>query len=337
MPTSPPPSDDTPKHRLRGDMYLRAERQHLAEVAAARLLETTTPVTSTLPGARPPDEPPRAAPESAVIDIARFESESDPVPDPPATPVGRGYSTAASVVRNFPGNPLASFRSETQADLRLVKPTPSAKPTSVNPAPSVKPVPSEPVRTAAPKITDVRAFLPVAALGALALAGLIAIVLSSWPARNTGGVADSTIARSDSADVTASGAQIFPSASSGGTSPSTRSSAGSASASAAPSSSATAATGENPLPVPTANASDDTSAVTPSSVGQLRITSSPNGARVTINGIGWGQTPVTVRNLPLGTKTLRLTSDGYTSQQRTVELGGGFAAIHVALKRHLNR
>jgi len=89
----------------------------------------------------------------------------------------------------------------------------------------------------------------------------------------------------------------------------------------------------------TATASDQTAAVSPSSLGQLRITSNPNGARVTINGIGWGQTPVTVRNLPLGTKTVRLTSDGYTSQQRTVQLsaGGAFAAVHVALRRHLNR
>ena len=63
-----------------------------------------------------------------------------------------------------------------------------------------------------------------------------------------------------------------------------------------------------------------------------------NGARVTINGIGWGQTPVTVKNLPLGTKTVRLTSDGYASQQRTVELGsGGAYAVHMALNRQVKR
>jgi len=329
MPTSPPPSDDTPKERLRGDMYLRAERRHLTAVAAARLLETTTPVTTTPSTARPPEKPPTVASEPTVVEF--WPGESEPLPEPPATPVGRGYSTAANAFRNSPGNPLASFRSETQADLRLVKPA-----SSVKPAPSVKPALSEPVRAAAPKAMDLRALLAVVALSVLAVGGAIAIALSAWPKENAAGagVADSTIARSDAAD--GSAAPIFPAASSGGASAMLRSAAsGQPSAAAAFSA---AATGGKPLAViPIATASDDPLVATPSSVGQMRITSSPNGARVTINGIGWGKTPVTVRNLPLGMKTVRLTSDGYTSQQRTVELSAGFATVHVALKRHLNR
>jgi hypothetical protein len=64
------------------------------------------------------------------------------------------------------------------------------------------------------------------------------------------------------------------------------------------------------------------------------VTSTPAGARVTINGIGWGQTPVTVPNLPLGAKTVRLSIAGYRSQQRTVDLrgAGSSAAVHMALK-----
>jgi hypothetical protein len=55
--------------------------------------------------------------------------------------------------------------------------------------------------------------------------------------------------------------------------------------------------------------------------GQIVITSEPAGARVTINGVGWGETPLTVRFLPLGTKRLRLTMQGYVSQERVVQIG----------------
>jgi hypothetical protein len=38
--------------------------------------------------------------------------------------------------------------------------------------------------------------------------------------------------------------------------------------------------------------------------------------------LGWGQTPVTIRNVSFGTQTIRVTSDGYVSEQRTVRLTG---------------
>ena len=56
--------------------------------------------------------------------------------------------------------------------------------------------------------------------------------------------------------------------------------------------------------------------------GRLRVTSTPAGARVTINGIGWGQTPLTIDHLPLGAKTVRITHDGYTSLERSVVIDG---------------
>jgi cytoskeletal protein RodZ len=55
--------------------------------------------------------------------------------------------------------------------------------------------------------------------------------------------------------------------------------------------------------------------------GQIVVTSEPAGARVTINGVGWGETPLTVRFLPLGTKRVRLTMQGYVSQERVVSIG----------------
>jgi hypothetical protein len=54
--------------------------------------------------------------------------------------------------------------------------------------------------------------------------------------------------------------------------------------------------------------------------GKIRITTDPAGARVTIDGIGWGETPVTVSHLPFGTKTIRLTREGYASEQAFVGL-----------------
>jgi PEGA domain len=55
----------------------------------------------------------------------------------------------------------------------------------------------------------------------------------------------------------------------------------------------------------------------------LVVTSRPEGARVTVNGIGWGLTPITVRHLPQGPQRVRLTKDQYLSEERVVQLGAG--------------
>jgi cytoskeletal protein RodZ len=52
---------------------------------------------------------------------------------------------------------------------------------------------------------------------------------------------------------------------------------------------------------------------------QLVIVSEPTGARVTVNGTGWGVTPVTVRHLPFGPKRIRVTKDGYRSEERLID------------------
>jgi cytoskeletal protein RodZ len=64
----------------------------------------------------------------------------------------------------------------------------------------------------------------------------------------------------------------------------------------------------------------------------LVVSSQPAGARVTVNGIGWGTTPVTIRHLDPGAKRVRLTMDGYASTERTVVLGDtGRSAVNVRL------
>ena len=51
---------------------------------------------------------------------------------------------------------------------------------------------------------------------------------------------------------------------------------------------------------------------------ELVITSQPEGARVTVDGVGWGATPLTIRHLPEGAKRVRLTRDGYAASERVV-------------------
>ena len=52
----------------------------------------------------------------------------------------------------------------------------------------------------------------------------------------------------------------------------------------------------------------------------LVITSTPDGARVTVDGIGWGTTPVTIPHLPQGHKRIRVTSDGYAAVERLFDV-----------------
>ena len=68
---------------------------------------------------------------------------------------------------------------------------------------------------------------------------------------------------------------------------------------------------------------------------QLEIVSNPAGARVTINGIGRGETPITVRNLVAGEQRVRLTLEGYQSDERTVFLAEGLysRSMHFALRK----
>jgi len=56
------------------------------------------------------------------------------------------------------------------------------------------------------------------------------------------------------------------------------------------------------------------------SITELVVTTQPPGARVTVNGIGWGLTPVTIRYLPAGDKRIRVSKEGYVTEEQTVSL-----------------
>jgi cytoskeletal protein RodZ len=50
--------------------------------------------------------------------------------------------------------------------------------------------------------------------------------------------------------------------------------------------------------------------------GELTIVTEPAGARVTIDGVGRGTTPLTVAHLPFGLHRIRVTLDGHLGEQR---------------------
>jgi hypothetical protein len=56
---------------------------------------------------------------------------------------------------------------------------------------------------------------------------------------------------------------------------------------------------------------------------ELDIWTEPDGARVTVNGIGWGEAPIFIRHLEPGEQRIRVTMDGYAATERSVVLDVG--------------
>jgi hypothetical protein len=56
---------------------------------------------------------------------------------------------------------------------------------------------------------------------------------------------------------------------------------------------------------------------------ELVVKTQPAGARVTVDGIGWGSAPVTIRYLPAGSIRVRVSKEGYQSEEREVRLVEG--------------
>lgn len=86
----------------------------------------------------------------------------------------------------------------------------------------------------------------------------------------------------------------------------------------------TAATQRAVPPAESAAAVDEanTSAVQGAST-ELVIATQPPGARVTVDGISWGTSPVTIRHVSPGSKRIRVSLDGYASVERSITLAAG--------------
>jgi hypothetical protein len=82
---------------------------------------------------------------------------------------------------------------------------------------------------------------------------------------------------------------------------------------------------------PTDGGGNTTTAV--DAANSLIVNSDPAGARVTVDGIGWGTTPATIRMLTPGEKTIRVIKDGYASEERRVRIiDGRSTSVHVPLR-----
>jgi transcriptional regulator with XRE-family HTH domain len=79
-------------------------------------------------------------------------------------------------------------------------------------------------------------------------------------------------------------------------------------------------------PAPSADSSDEHG-----SNGELMVLTEPPGGRVTIDGIGWGITPVTIRHLTPGSKRIRVTKDGYAVEERVVSIGGNPSTVRLEI------
>jgi cytoskeletal protein RodZ len=73
-------------------------------------------------------------------------------------------------------------------------------------------------------------------------------------------------------------------------------------------------------------------ATPPAGITELVVTTQPSGARVTVNGIGWGLSPIAIRHLPPGTKRVRVSKDGYGAAERVLALDEGLRrAVEIRL------
>jgi cytoskeletal protein RodZ len=73
-------------------------------------------------------------------------------------------------------------------------------------------------------------------------------------------------------------------------------------------------------------AADPTQAAVPvpaASITALVVRTQPEGARVTVNGIGWGSSPAIIQYLEPGQKRIRASKEGYVTAERVLQVDEG--------------
>ena len=103
-----------------------------------------------------------------------------------------------------------------------------------------------------------------------------------------------------------------------------------------PASSASPSAPPTPAVVASANGAPPTATgVKPPASHALTVTSAPLGARVLVDGIGWGRTPVTIRHVAPGDRRVRVVLDGFVSDERRVRMSAtrDETTVHVELVR----
>ena len=321
---------DSSPPRLRGDMYLRAERRHREELAGAQPAGIPTPAATSAYEAPPEDGRVSDRPEAILAPVPVGSGTEVVVVAPARTAVVAArpvVDLSAAVTLDPPPAPPAGAEA-------------SAAQAFAPPHPPVAPAP-RPIRS--PNRRQ-HTLIPAAALGGLAIVGTLGLALTLF----TGGDAGDAGAASEVAQATT---RERPASASAPAGVAASASASGASAAAPPRASAPERVPvPAPVPVPVAATTPPanmakaapaprpaarpvraaaprtqaraTGAAAAAVGGQIRITSTPPGARVTVDGIGRGQTPLTVGNLALGSRTVRITQDGYASHQTVVQLSG---------------
>ena len=102
---------------------------------------------------------------------------------------------------------------------------------------------------------------------------------------------------------------------------------------APPAAPAQAAPSPAPVAVAAAPVATNGAAAAAATEVALTITSDPPGARVVVDGIGRGATPLTIHNVNGGALRVRVIKDGFLSQERVIRVGAGRqpATLHLAL------
>jgi len=59
------------------------------------------------------------------------------------------------------------------------------------------------------------------------------------------------------------------------------------------------------------------------SATELVVTTEPEGARITVNGIGWGSSPARIQYLEPGQKRIRVSKEGYVAVERVLQVDQG--------------
>ena len=181
-----------------------------------------------------------------------------------------------------------------------------------------------------------------AAWGAAVVASicLVGAAVMLWPVRErrqaaSNATAANTAASSESR--TAPDQPVAASARENGASARTSDAAPAVTFDAATSAATSGTTSSSPIVAPgdvaTANQPPKAAAADP----VLEILTEPAGARVTIDGVGWGVTPVAIRYLSPGSKQLRVTSDGFATEQRVIRFSGDQPRTSVRIELHQAR
>jgi cytoskeletal protein RodZ len=85
-------------------------------------------------------------------------------------------------------------------------------------------------------------------------------------------------------------------------------------------------------PAPVASAEPAAEPTPPPTDLALTVSSSPEGARVLLDGIARGRTPLTIRHLEPGERRLRVVLDGFVSSESVVDLTGrSRTSVHIEL------